>query len=206
MRPETQFQLDMTSALQLDANSRIHLGRHQRNAALLSEIIADVFGFDPQQRRLIMRGTALHDVGKLCLPSSIVNKPSPLSADEMEQVRLHTLAGYARLTSFPPSPQLDLAAEIALEHHERWDGKGYPFGKSGTDISLPVRIASICDVYSALREVRSYKSGLSHEAAMRAIEAGSGSQFDPQAVNALSVCELRIGKIIDSRVQREPSC
>lgn len=205
MRPETQFELDMPSALQLDANSRIQLGRHQRNAALMSEIIAEVFGFDPQQRRLIMRGTALHDVGKLCLPSSIVNKPNALSADEREQIRLHTLAGYAHLTSFPPSPQLELAAEIALEHHERWDGNGYPFGKSGADISLPARIASIGDVYSALRERRSYKSGLSHEAAMRTIEAGSGSQFDPQVVNALSVCERRIQHIIDSRVQHEPS-
>lgn len=152
--------------------------------------------------RLIARGAALHDIGKASIDSTVLNKPGPLDAQEAELIRLHPLVGSIRLRSLPQTAQLALAADIALEHHERWDGSGYPAGMSGSEISLAARITSICDVYAALREKRSYKNGLGHGSAMRKIIAGSGSQFDPDVVKAFLRCERQIEKVLDARLAR----
>jgi putative two-component system response regulator len=166
-------------------------------------LVAEEMGCNPEDSRLIARAAALHDIGKASIDSAVLNKPDPLDAHEAELMRLHPLVGSIRLRSLPQTAQLALAADIALEHHEWWNGKGYPSGKSGSEISLAARITSICDVYAALREKRSYKHGLGHGSAMRKIMAGSGSQFDPDVVRAFVRCELQIEKALDARLARD---
>lgn len=192
-------------AVALSSNARRRLGRHERMTGLLSGLLAQTLGMDRQQCRLMVKAAALHDVGKFYISPAVLEKPGPLTDDETQMVQLHPLVGHVHLKNFTSSPVVDLAALIALEHHERWDGKGYPCKKAGSDIGLPSRITSICDVYSALREERPYKSGLSHDEAMRALMPQEGprakGQFDPMVAAALAKCEHQFRSIYDRSLE-----
>jgi putative two-component system response regulator len=119
---------------------------------------------------------AMHDVGKIGTPDDILNKEGPLSEFEWSIMQEHTKNGAFLLEAYP-NP---MAKEIALSHHEKWNGKGYPFQIEGEMIPLSARIVSIADVYDALRMKRSYKPGFTHEVTMQKMLEGSGTQFDPQ--------------------------
>jgi putative two-component system response regulator len=121
---------------------------------------------------------AMHDVGKIGTPDYILQKPGKLTEQEWEIMREHTINGTFILSSYP----VPMAKEIALSHHEWWNGGGYPFKLEGVMIPLSARIVTIADVYDALRMKRTYKSEYTHEEAMRRIVAGSGTQFDPALV------------------------
>lgn len=189
----------------LSSGARRRLGRHERMTGLLGGLIAQALGMDRQQCRLIVKAAALHDIGKFYMPPAILEKPGPLTRDETQLIQLHPLVGYAHLNRFASSPVVDLAAQIALEHHERWDGSGYPCKRVGSDIGLPSRITAICDVYSALREERPYKGSLSHDDAMRALVSGEGragaGQFDPIVVEALAKCEHQFKDLYDRSLE-----
>jgi putative two-component system response regulator len=118
---------------------------------------------------------SMHDVGKIGTPDDILNKEGPLSDWEWTVMREHTKNGAFILSTYP-NP---MAKEIALSHHERWDGSGYPFQLEGIMIPLAARIVSIADVYDALRMERSYKPALSHDVAVQKITESKGSHFDP---------------------------
>ena len=122
---------------------------------------------------------AIHDVGKIGTPDYILQKQSRLSSIEWEIMKEHTINGALIVSSFP----IPMAKEITLSHHERWDGKGYPFNLEGEMIPLSARIVSIADVYDALRMKRPYKEALSHEKTVQIIARGAGKQFDPSLVH-----------------------
>jgi putative two-component system response regulator len=126
---------------------------------------------------------AMHDVGKIGTPDYILNKPGKLTEQEWEIMREHTINGTFILSSYP----VPMAKEIALSHHEWWNGTGYPYKLEGNMIPLTARIVAIADVYDALRMKRSYKDECTHEEATRHILAGSGTQFDPELVEIFSI-------------------
>jgi putative two-component system response regulator len=134
---------------------------------------------------------ALHDVGKIGTLSDILNKGSPLSDWEWIVMREHTKNGAYILSTYP-NP---MAKEIALSHHEKWDGTGYPFQLEGEMIPLAGRIVSIADVYDALRMERTYKPALSHEVSIQKIIEMSGTSFDPQLIEVLKTISGDFEKI-----------
>jgi putative two-component system response regulator len=124
---------------------------------------------------------AMHDVGKIGTPDDILNKEGPLSEFEWSVMQEHTKNGAFILEAYP-NP---MAKQIALAHHEKWNGKGYPFQIEGTMIPLSARIVSIADVYDALRMKRSYKPGFTHEVAMQKMAETRGTQFDPALLDIM---------------------
>lgn len=194
-----KFDLGEQNSQRLSLGGRLQLGRHERNSGLVAGLVAGALGLAPDRGRQIERATALHDVGKRFLPAYILEKAGPLDAGEEALMRMHPLAGHAHLKSRRGSPVLELAAYIALTHHERWDGSGYPFGRIGAEVELPGRIAAIADIYAALREARSYKDGLSHDQAMKIITEDFAAKIDALVINAMMKCENNIREIIDHR-------
>ena len=124
----------------------------------------------------------MHDVGKIGIPDEILHKPGRLNPDEFEVMKTHTLVGYEILKS-SGRDVLKAAALIALEHHERWDGTGYPYQKAGEEISLMGRIISIVDVFDALYNKRIYKKPWPLENIISLVEEEKGFHFDPKLVD-----------------------
>lgn len=157
---------------------------HALRVAALTEEVARRLGLDADTCALFGRAAALHDVGKAHVRASILDKPGPLTAGERAEVERHTLLGASLLRRGADAVH-QTARVIALTHHERWDGSGYPFGLRAQEIPLAGRIVAVADVYDCLRAERAYKAALSERDACALIRAGSGSQFDPVCVNAL---------------------
>jgi len=134
---------------------------------------------------------AMHDIGKIGTPDDILNKDGPLSDWEWAVMREHTKNGAFILSTYP-NP---MAKEIALSHHEKWDGTGYPFQLEGDMIPLAARIVTISDVYDALRMARIYKPSLTHEVSIQKIIEGSGSHFDPDLIAVFKTIKDDYGKI-----------
>jgi len=137
---------------------------------------------------------AMHDVGKIGTPDDIINKEGPLSDWEWVVMREHTKNGAFILSTYP-NP---MAKEIALSHHEKWDGSGYPFQLEGGMIPLTARIVTIADVYDALRMERSYKPSLTHEVSIQKIIEGSGSHFDPALIEVFKTITADFEKIYET--------
>jgi putative two-component system response regulator len=124
----------------------------------------------------------MHDLGKIGIPDSILRKPAGLTPEETAVMQLHTVVG-AKMLLGSTSPVLQLASDIAVAHHEWWDGSGYPFGLSGPDIPESARIVAIVDVYDALTHDRVYRPALPETKVVQMIADRSGTQFDPRLVN-----------------------
>jgi putative two-component system response regulator len=137
--------------------------------------------------------SSMHDVGKIGTPDDILNKEGPLSDWEWTVMREHTKNGAFILSTYP-NP---MAKEIALSHHERWDGSGYPYQLSGEMIPLAARIVTIADVYDALRMERSYKPALDHESTKEKLMEGKESHFDPFLIDVFSSVENDFQHIYD---------
>ena len=167
-----------------DACTREHLRRVGRTARLLGRLL----GMPARDATLLSQAAPLHDIGKIAIPDAILLKPGPLTADERARMQQHTVIG-ARLLGAGRSPVMQLAAEVALSHHERWDGGGYPYGLAGPDIPLAGRIVAVADVFDALTHARPYKAAWPVARAARTVIAGRGTAFDPAVVAAF--CELR---------------
>lgn len=158
-------------------------GQHTRRVGKASATIARVLGVDEDMTSMIERAAPLHDVGKIAIPDNVLLKPGPLAPAEMALMRTHTTIG-ARLLEGSHSQLLDLARDIALTHHERWDGSGYPQGLAGESISLPGRIVSLADFHDALSHDRPYRKRCEPGEVRSLIEAGRGRHFDPEVVDA----------------------
>lgn len=169
-------------------------GRHLERVSGYSRLIAESLRSRGLHQRLItdvwiedlVRSAPLHDVGKVAIPDSILKKPGPLTNAEREVMKTHTTIGAATLEAAHVEGGargfLEMGRDIALCHHERWDGEGYPRGSSGEEIPLAARILSLADVYDALTTKRPYKEAWSHEEASEWISERGGSQFDPNVV------------------------
>ena len=158
------------------------IGSHVKRVAECSKFIALKYGLGEATAELLRVASPLHDVGKISVPDSILNKAGPLTPDEWEIMRGHAEAGY-RLLRASSRPVIRAAATIALEHHEKWNGTGYPHGKSGRDIHIFGRITAIADVFDALANERPYKSAWQMDAILEHLKAESGRHFDPDLVD-----------------------
>jgi putative two-component system response regulator len=156
---------------------------HPARVGYTSLRLAQVLGMDDDQASLIGQAAALHDVGKLAIPDAILLKRNRLADHEFERLKTHTTAGAAILGG-SQSTLMQPAEQIALTHHERWDGTGYPNGLSGDDIPMTGRIVALADVFDALTHPRPYKQAWSIDAAVSEIRALQGRQFDPEVVGA----------------------
>jgi putative nucleotidyltransferase with HDIG domain len=160
-----------------------YTGEHSYGVIALSLEIADELGLSEDDRRLVEFGALLHDVGKIAVPKSIVNKPGPLDDDEWAVMRQHTIAGQRMLDKVGGS--MTDVGQIVRASHERWDGKGYPDGIAGEDVPLPARIVSVADTFHAITTTRPYRRAQSPEAAIKELRSCAGTQFDPDVVDAL---------------------
>ncbi len=159
-------------------------GLHIAQMAQYCELLARGMGLDAGRCELIRVASPLHDVGKIGIPDEILLKPGELTEEEREVMKRHTEIGY-RVLAGSGSELLELAATIALTHHERVDGSGYPRGLAGPEIPLEGRIAAVADVFAALTSDRRYRSALPFEEALEVVRAGRGSQFDAEVVDVL---------------------
>ncbi len=159
-------------------------GEHARRVGELSAVLARNLGLAGDEVELIRRAAPLHDVGKIGIPDHILLKPGTLIPEEFELMKTHVKVG-AGILSEGKSDLLRLAEEIALTHHERWDGTGYPVGLKGEAIPLSGRIVAVADVFDAIISTRPYRKARSIEEAIEVIENGAGTQFDPRVVDAL---------------------
>lgn len=158
-------------------------GDHILRMARYSRLIAEALGLVRERCELIEAAAPMHDIGKIGMPDNILLKPGRLSSEEFDVMKLHPLVGYQILHN-SPSKYLSLGAEIALGHHEKFDGSGYPRGIAGSDIPLEARIVAVADVYDALTSTRPYKKGWSSEEGIAYLMAQKNSHFDPECVEA----------------------
>lgn len=158
-----------------DEDTASHILRMSRYCAL----IAKAQGMNEPEVDLILNSSPMHDIGKMGIPDAILLKPGKLDDDEWTVMRRHTVIG-ATILSGGSSKYLETGAEIALSHHEKWDGSGYPRGLSGVEIPLSGRICAIADVFDALTTKRPYKHALSNERSLEIMAAGRGKHFDPE--------------------------
>lgn len=173
-------------------------GAHVRRVSHYSRHLAEMLGMDNEYCEMIHYASPMHDIGKIGIPDNILLKPSAHTPDEFGIMKSHCALG-ADILLGCDSPYLKMGAEIALNHHERWDGTGYPSGLAGGDIPLAARIMGICDVYDALRSKRPYKPPFGHDRAMGIIIDGDGrtmpAHFDPEVLQAFERCGRRFDEI-----------
>src|SRR3954466_1564151 len=175
-------QLEVIGRLGAAVESRDHeTGVHIARMSALCHRLALAVGMDAREADLLRHASAMHDIGKIGIPDRILQKPGKLDAEEWEVMKTHTTVG-AQILAGSKSPLIRMAETIALTHHERWDGGGYPNGLAGEEIPLVGRIAAICDVFDALISERPYKRAWPLADALAEIERGSGSHFDPALV------------------------
>lgn len=178
-----QAKTELLERLALAAEYRDDVtGRHILRVGRSSALVASALGWDEADADRLARAAALHDVGKIGIPDKILLKPTKLTAGEFELMKLHTMIG-GRIMSGSSAPSLRLAEEIALSHHERWDGRGYG-GLSGGAIPLSGRIVAVADVFDALVHDRPYKKAWDRDRALAEISRQRGHQFDPDVVDA----------------------
>ena len=158
-------------------------GQHTRRVGRSSAAIARALGLSASEVRRLEMAAPLHDVGKIGIPDSILLSVSKLSEEEFEVMKTHCVIG-ADLLASEDVPLLGLAAEIALSHHECWDGSGYPNGLAGTDIPLPGRIVAVADTFDALTHARPYKKAWPVEGALDELRRLRGVAFDPDVLEA----------------------
>lgn len=157
---------------------------HLRRMSAVTGILAERVGLSPAEVWMLREAAGLHDVGKLTVSSGILRKAGPLDTAERAAIERHTITGH-QILSGCQTPIFRLAAVIALSHHERWDGEGYPFGLRGEEIPFPGRIAAVADVFDALLSTRPYRAALDLGEATEIMRDGCASHFDPFVVDAL---------------------
>ncbi len=178
-------------------------GNHVIRVGNIAAVLARTMGLPPAHCELIRQAAPMHDVGKIGIPDAILLKPGKLTPEEWTVMKTHTRIGYEILTpndaalagdacvicrqesEADSNALLAMARRIALYHHERWDGTGYPCGLAGENIPIEARIVAVIDVYDALGSKRTYKEPFDEETCRRIIQEGSGTHFDPAAVRAL---------------------
>jgi putative two-component system response regulator len=158
-----------------DTDTGVHIWRMAAYAAAL----AKASGWSVDDCQMLELAAPMHDTGKLGVPQAILQKPGPLNTEEWVVMKTHPQVGH-NILARSASPVFQLAAQIALQHHEKWDGSGYPQGLQGLQISQAARMVAIADVFDALTMKRPYKDAWPMEQVLASIAAGRGQHFDPQ--------------------------
>jgi HD-GYP domain-containing protein (c-di-GMP phosphodiesterase class II) len=194
-------QLEIVTRLAQAAESRdADTGDHIERIGHLCERLALKLGLDPRGARLLRHASAMHDVGKIAIPDRILLKPGRFTEDERRVMETHAARG-AEILSGSSSPLIQMAEQIALTHHERWDGSGYPNGLAGDEIPFAGRICAVCDVFDALVSKRPYKNAWPLARALEEIARGSGSHFEPALVAAF----LELASEVDGLLPLAPA-
>ena len=183
-------------------------GAHIWRMAAYARTLAIACGWSVERSEQLELAASMHDTGKLGVPQAILRKPGPLDAQELAVMRTHPQVGFDILSK-SLAPIFQLAAELSLRHHEKWDGSGYPDGLKGQAIPLSARMVALADVFDALSMKRSYKEAWPIERIMAYIQAESGSHFDPELVDVFTSILPEILEIqhrwADADIQREDS-
>ncbi|PLW83947.1 two-component system response regulator [Kineobactrum sediminis] len=159
-------------------------GAHVLRMSYSCALLAKEYGWNESQTDMILNASPMHDIGKIGIPDAILLKPGKLEPHEWEVMKTHVTIGAGMLEG-DSSSLIKMAHEIALTHHEKWDGSGYPHGLAGADIPLSGRIAALADVFDALTSERPYKKAWTVEAAMDLVRENRGKHFDPDLVDVL---------------------
>lgn len=195
--------IESLEALAIAAEQRDdETGAHIRRIGACARLMAKELGRTPIDVECIGRAAQLHDIGKIGIPDRVLLKAGPLSPSEWAVMKKHAEIGH-RIVAVSKSEPMKMAARIALSHHERWDGSGYPDGVSGEAIPIDARIVAICDVYDALRSARPYKPPKDHRAAMKILLEGDDrtyrGQFDPDILDLFVKNERALEALHDSQ-------
>lgn len=173
----------IVSFAEITENKSGQTGQHIRRVSEYTRVLAKAMGFGDAETENLRLASIMHDIGKLLVPTEILEKPARLTDEEFAEIKKHTTYG-GQLLNHVEGDVMVLAREVALQHHERPDGRGYPEGLSREDISLAGRIVAVADVYDALTSRRSYKDAWKPSDAYDEILKCSGTQFDPKVVEA----------------------
>lgn len=178
-------------------------GSHVQRISFFCLELSEHLGMDKAFCDQIFYASAMHDVGKIGIPDAVLLKPGAFDHAEWAMMKTHCTLG-AKILHKGSSPYVTMGAEIALSHHERWDGSGYPNGLAGEAITLPARIVMLCDQYDALRSRRPYKAPMSHDVASDVIMAGDGrtepKHFDPAVLSAFTQVRGRFAEIYSANI------
>lgn len=172
-------------------------GSHILRMSHICALLAKEIGWDEHRCDLILNASPMHDIGKIGIPDQILLKPGKFELHEWEVMKTHGVIG-AKLLEGDDSDLMVMAREIALTHHEKWDGSGYPYGLIGEAIPISGRIAALADVFDALTSSRPYKKAWSVEAAVDLIQEGSGVHFDPSLVE---IFMRKLPDILDIKIR-----
>ena len=158
-------------------------GTHVQRMSEFCRLIATHLGMPEEKQQILMDAVPMHDLGKVGIPDQILLNPRPLDTNEIEVMKKHSQLGYGILHG-SQSEILQAAAQIALFHHEKFDGTGYPYGLAGDEIPVFARICAVADVFDALISDRAYKKAWTDSEAIAYLQQGRGSHFDPTCVDA----------------------
>ena len=181
------------SFAEITENKSEQTGKHVRRVAEYTKIMAEEMGMDKDSANLLRLASTMHDIGKLLVPAEILEKPARLTDDEFAEIKKHPGYGGNMLKDVE-GDVMHVARRVALEHHERPDGRGYPDGKEKDSISIESKIVAVADVYDALTSKRSYKQAWDEKDAFNEILKGKGSQFDERVVDAFEKAYPKINE------------
>ncbi|TLS72120.1 HD domain-containing protein [Aliarcobacter thereius] len=159
-------------------------GNHIKRVAEFSKLLVSLYGLSEEESELLKLVSPMHDIGKVSIPDNILNKPGKLNDEEFELMKTHTRIGFDILNDID-KPLFNLAKTIAYEHHERWEGGGYPRGISKEDIHIFSRITTVADVFDVLGSQRSYKSKWEDDKIFEFMKKESGKLFEPKLIELL---------------------
>lgn len=171
-------------------------GGHVRRIGLYSGVLGETLGWEPSRVEDIRVAAPMHDIGKIAIPDAVLRKPGRLTNEEFGLMQQHTVIG-AKMLGGSDIPLLQMATEIALCHHEKWNGTGYPHGRKGSEIPIAARVVTIVDVYDAMISRRVYKEPIPEREVIETMRAASGSDFDPELFNAFEAALDAIHQIRD---------
>lgn len=178
---ETQKEIILTMG-EIGENRSKETGNHVKRVAEYSYLLALGLGMSEEEAELLKNASPMHDIGKVAIPDAILKKPGKLTAEEFDVMKSHTTIGYSLLKN-SKRRILKAAAIVAHEHHEKWDGSGYPRGLRGEQIHIYGRITAIADVFDALGSERIYKKAWELDPILKLLEEERGAHFDPQIVD-----------------------
>ncbi|MDY0116921.1 MAG: HD domain-containing protein [Sulfurimonadaceae bacterium] len=193
---ETQREVVFTMGAIAESRSK-ETGNHVRRVAEYSKILALAYGLDIKEAELLKEASPMHDIGKVAIPDAILNKPGPFVPEERTIMETHAEKGHAMIKD-SVRPLLQAASIVAYEHHERWDGAGYPRGLKGEEIHIYGRITAIADVFDALGSDRVYKKAWDNERIFKLFKEERGKQFDPNLIDLFFLNQEKLLQIRES--------